>query len=224
MDGNSLKISNTVTAGSSAKPSYNAQGLITGSGSLVAADIPGLDWGKITSGKPTTVSGYGITDAITGAGAGLAKDGSSLKINNAVTAGSSAKPSYSAQGLITGSGSLAAADIPGLDWSKITSGKPTSAEGYGLSASDKMVFDFDNLLLLPGTTTTVVFPSSGAFVQETLKYTSTGKTLAYREASVSGSNITTTQTLYGADGSTILLKTKSVATVGTGISEVMSTA
>ena len=33
--------------------------------SLVAADIPSLDWSKIGSGKPTTLSGYGITDACT---------------------------------------------------------------------------------------------------------------------------------------------------------------
>jgi uncharacterized protein (TIGR02145 family) len=32
--------------------------------SLVASDIPNLDWSKITSGKPTTLSGYGITDAV----------------------------------------------------------------------------------------------------------------------------------------------------------------
>ncbi|MBO7535654.1 MAG: hypothetical protein J6T34_00745, partial [Bacilli bacterium] len=31
--------------------------------SLVAADIPSLSWNKITSDKPTTLSGYGITDA-----------------------------------------------------------------------------------------------------------------------------------------------------------------
>lgn len=31
--------------------------------SLVAADIPNLSWNKITSDKPTTLSGYGITDA-----------------------------------------------------------------------------------------------------------------------------------------------------------------
>lgn len=31
--------------------------------SLAAGDIPSLDWSKITSGKPTTLSGYGITDA-----------------------------------------------------------------------------------------------------------------------------------------------------------------
>ena len=30
---------------------------------LVAADIPNLSWNKITSDKPTTLSGYGITDA-----------------------------------------------------------------------------------------------------------------------------------------------------------------
>lgn len=32
--------------------------------SLVASDIPSLPWSKITSGKPTTLSGYGITDAV----------------------------------------------------------------------------------------------------------------------------------------------------------------
>ncbi len=32
--------------------------------SLVAGDIPSLDWSKITTGKPTTLAGYGITDAV----------------------------------------------------------------------------------------------------------------------------------------------------------------
>lgn len=32
---------------------------------LVAADIPSLSWNKITSDKPTTLTGYGITDAYT---------------------------------------------------------------------------------------------------------------------------------------------------------------
>lgn len=32
---------------------------------LVASDIPSLDWSKITSGTPTTLAGYGITDAYT---------------------------------------------------------------------------------------------------------------------------------------------------------------
>ena len=33
--------------------------------SLVASDIPSLDWSKITTGKPTTLAGYGITDTYT---------------------------------------------------------------------------------------------------------------------------------------------------------------
>lgn len=32
--------------------------------SLAASDVPNLDWSKITSGKPTTLSGYGITDKV----------------------------------------------------------------------------------------------------------------------------------------------------------------
>lgn len=31
--------------------------------SLAASDVPNLDWSKITTGKPTTLAGYGITDA-----------------------------------------------------------------------------------------------------------------------------------------------------------------
>lgn len=41
-------------SGSAAAPSFRA---------LVAADIPNLAWSKITSGTPTTLAGYGITDA-----------------------------------------------------------------------------------------------------------------------------------------------------------------
>lgn len=43
------------SSGSAAAPTFR---------SLVADDIPGLAWSKITSGKPTTLSGYGITDAV----------------------------------------------------------------------------------------------------------------------------------------------------------------
>lgn len=42
------------TSGNAATPTFRA---------LVAADIPNLSWNKITSDKPTTISGYGITDA-----------------------------------------------------------------------------------------------------------------------------------------------------------------
>ena len=45
-----------ISGGANTAPSFRA---------LVANDIPELPWSKITSGKPTTLAGYGITDAIT---------------------------------------------------------------------------------------------------------------------------------------------------------------
>lgn len=60
-----VTLKNVVTAGSAAKISYNAKGLVTGGVALVAADIPNLDFSKITTGKPTTFAGYGIVDSTT---------------------------------------------------------------------------------------------------------------------------------------------------------------
>lgn len=47
------------------KITFNTKGLVTGGAILAASDIPVLDWSKITTGKPTTIAGYGITDAYT---------------------------------------------------------------------------------------------------------------------------------------------------------------
>lgn len=43
------------TTGAAAGPAFRA---------LVPADIPALDWSKITTGRPTTLAGYGITDGV----------------------------------------------------------------------------------------------------------------------------------------------------------------
>ncbi|QDK39003.1 tail fiber domain-containing protein [Bdellovibrio sp. NC01] len=57
------------TAGTYYKVTTDSKGRVTsGAASLVAADIPALDWAKITTGKPTNLSGYGISDAILNAG------------------------------------------------------------------------------------------------------------------------------------------------------------
>lgn len=53
-----------VTAGAYTKLTVNGKGIVTGGDSLSAADIPALDFSKITTGKPTTLEGYGITNAI----------------------------------------------------------------------------------------------------------------------------------------------------------------
>jgi hypothetical protein len=73
----------------------------------VADDSHAHAFANITS-KPTTLSGYGITDAVAA--------------NAAITAGTSTKITYDAKGLVTAGASLVAADIPNLDTAKITSG------------------------------------------------------------------------------------------------------
>ena len=53
-----------VAAGTYTKLTVDTKGRVTAGSTLAATDIPSLDWSKITSGKPTTLAGYGITDAV----------------------------------------------------------------------------------------------------------------------------------------------------------------
>lgn len=104
-------------------------------GTIDPARIPGIDWGKIT-GKPTTLNGYGITDALTIAGNGLTSIGNTI---NAVgtsgrvvvnadsidlaaigTVGTYAKITTDAYGRVVSGTTLSSSDIPSLDASKIT--------------------------------------------------------------------------------------------------------
>ena len=57
-------LSDIGSAGTYPKVTVDAKGRVTSGTTLSASDIPNLDWAKITSGKPTTLSGYGITDAV----------------------------------------------------------------------------------------------------------------------------------------------------------------
>ena len=108
-----------VGSGTYTKVTVDTNGHVTAGASLVAGDIPSLDWSKIGSGKPTTLVGYGITDAVSA--------------NGAITGGTFTKLTVDAKGLVTGGASLVASDIPSLDWSKITTGKPTTITGYGIT-------------------------------------------------------------------------------------------
>ena len=54
-----------VTPGTYQKVTVDKKGRVMVGANLTSADIPALDWSKITTGKPTTLAGYGITDAIT---------------------------------------------------------------------------------------------------------------------------------------------------------------
>ena len=53
-----------VQAGTYTKVTVDTYGRVTSGSTLSATDIPNLDWSKITSGKPTTLAGYGITDGV----------------------------------------------------------------------------------------------------------------------------------------------------------------
>lgn len=65
--GGALQVSNNlseITATAATARGNLGLGSIAVKNSLLAADIPVLDWTKITTGKPTTLAGYGITDAV----------------------------------------------------------------------------------------------------------------------------------------------------------------
>lgn len=53
-----------VVSGDYTKVTVNNKGLVTGGNSLTEADLPSFSWSKIVNGKPTTLAGYGITDAV----------------------------------------------------------------------------------------------------------------------------------------------------------------
>lgn len=52
-----------VVAGTHGKVTVDSKGIVTAGSALLATDIPSLDYSKITTGKPTTLAGYGITDS-----------------------------------------------------------------------------------------------------------------------------------------------------------------
>lgn len=59
-----ISLATVGTPGTYAKVVVDAYGRVTDSASLVASDIPNISWNKITSDKPTTLSGYGILDGM----------------------------------------------------------------------------------------------------------------------------------------------------------------
>ncbi|MGF6098909.1 gp53-like domain-containing protein [Pseudomonas sp. 18175] len=103
-------------------------GFLNGDEAVVKAD-------KLSRARRLSISGAatGSVDFDGGADAEIAI---TLK-DSGVKAGTYTKVLLNAKGIATSGDSLAAADIPDLDWSKITTGKPTTAKEYGIEMASK---------------------------------------------------------------------------------------
>jgi len=113
---NAVNSNTTIVAGTYPKITYDTKGLVLSGTTLAATDIPNLDWSKITTGKPTTIAGYGITDAFNGTWTSL-----------------TGKPTFAT---VASSGSYTdLSNKPTLfngQWSSLT-GTPTTLAGYGIT-------------------------------------------------------------------------------------------
>ena len=112
-----ISIANSVTAATISGITYNADGLITSSTALVAADLPLATAAAVgamsvpTASAPLAVDGNGVLS--------IADSGSGT--------GTFTKVTVTAKGIISAGASLAATDIPVLDAAKITTGQFATA-------------------------------------------------------------------------------------------------
>ena len=136
-DGN-LGINNAVTGGASSQSgiTYNAEGLITATTSLVASDLPEATTSAIGAVSVPTAGGLSVTNL------------GAISITNAVSGGAATRSgiTFNAQGLITSTVALIADDLPAATTSAIgavsvpTASAPLAVDGNGvLSLADSGV-------------------------------------------------------------------------------------
>lgn len=120
-----------VTPGTYPKVTVDAKGRVTGGQALSPSDIPNLDWSKITSGKPTTLAGYGITDGVQNTGgapsiqAGADASKPTAGVSGRLYVSTDTKKIYRDNGTSW--------DVIGtINWADIV-GKPSTLSGYGIT-------------------------------------------------------------------------------------------
>lgn len=99
-----------VTPSTYPRVTVNAKGRVTNGFLLAENNLPGLDWNKVSAGKPTTMLGYGITDAVAPAGGTMTGP---LVLNNAPTGPLHAVPKSYVDALVAGNagGSYKTGDV-----------------------------------------------------------------------------------------------------------------
>ena len=85
-------VANPVNANDAATKEFSSNASNLTSGMIADTRIPNLNWYKITTGKPTTLAGYGITDAVSTASRGVANGVATLDAAGLVP--STQLPSY----------------------------------------------------------------------------------------------------------------------------------
>ena len=139
------KLAASITGDAATLESHPASYFATADHTHEASAITSLPWTKIT-GTPTTLTGYGITDAVNvadviAASTGTASAGKILKLNDDgklaadITGDAQTLGGNAASYFATASHNHALNDLSGtLDWTKLTSATiPTTLNGYGIT-------------------------------------------------------------------------------------------
>lgn len=195
-----LTLANAGTAGTYYKVTTDAKGrVISGAASLLATDIPSLDWSKITTGKPTTLSGYAITDAVKNAGG----------VGNISAGVDASKPGFPATGdLFVATDSQKIYRYSGSSWDLVSSAGGTGGTVTNVSSANA------DLSVATSTSTPVLTLNSGTGANQIVKLDGTAKLPA-----VDGSALTNLNASNLASGtvSTTVLPTIPLTKGGTGL-------
>lgn len=158
----SIALGTVVAPSTSAVVTYGADGRITAGRALTASDLPlasNIAVGAVKTGSGLAVQADGtlnvaLTSALlplaTSTAPGAVKPGAPLEVStdgtltlpDIIPPGSGVKIAYSAKGLVTGAGTLTAADVPGLDASKIISGSLNGSLIAARSISNDRLADY----------------------------------------------------------------------------------